>query len=912
MAGIRRCRAACSLLLLLATGVPVRAAEHNPPYRDAALPVETRVQDLLGRMTLEEKLWQLFMVPGDPAEGREKYRNGIFGLQFATAASGGGAAQQLLRFGSAGPAPALAERINAAQRFFIEETRLGIPIIPFDEALHGLVREGATAFPQAIGLAATWDPELMQRVAAAIARETRSRGIRQVLSPVVNVATDVRWGRVEECYGEDPLLASAMGTAFVREFESAGVITTLKHFVANHGEGGRDSYPIHHNRRLLEEVYFPPFRSCIDQGGARSLMIAYNSLDGRPCTANRDLLIRDLREAWGFRGLVVSDAGAVGGMNDLQGVSGDYEESAKAAFENGLDLLFQTTVDHFPLFFTRALQGGYIDSLVIDRAVARVLRAKFELGLFEQPYVAVEEAGRVNGMAAHRELARQAARESIVLLKNRNGLLPLSRAMGSIAVIGPEATAARLGGYSGPGNQPVSILEGLKARAGRSIQLRYARGCSREREEVAVIPERWLRAVPDPQEQRHDAALIGRPQAEDETGGHSGLAAAYWPNPDFAGAPAFARFDPQIDFNWTLFSPHPALAREWFSASWRGELIAPASGTVHLGLEGNDGFRLYVNDSLVIDNWQKGSWHRLLVPLQLRRNLRYPLRVEFCERTGSGRIRLVWDYGLANRDAEELAEAVRIARASDVALICAGIVEGEGHDRASLDLPGAQEELIRAVAATGTPVAVLLTGGSAVTMNAWIDQAGAVLTLWYPGEEGGHAVAQVLFGEYNPAGRLPITFPLSTGQLPLVYNHKPTGRLDYYHDLPGEPLFPFGHGLSYTRFAYSDLELIRRGGDTVAVRFTLRNSGNRAGDEVVQLYSRRPRSILARPVLALKHFKRLHLEAGEQRRVEMLLAARDFRELNEVLEPVLEPGAVEIMVGASAADIRLRGRLTFP
>ena len=904
------CTALVIALLLYAFSPGARAdapAGARLPYRDPALTVDVRLRDLMGRMTLEEKLWQLFMAPGDMERDQAKLDKGIFGLQFNTAPAGGAAAAQILHYDPSGSAAAMAEKINAAQRFFVEETRLGIPIIPFDEALHGLVRDGATAFPQAIGLAATWDPELMASAAAAIARECRSRGIRQVLSPVVNVATDVRWGRVEESYGEDPLLSSVMGVAFVREFEAAGIITTPKHFVANHGEGGRDSYPIHHSERLLEELYLPPFAACVGAGGSRSLMISYNSLDGRPCTANAALLNRKLKGEWGFNGFVISDAGAVGGMNDLHGVSADYEASVKEAFENGLDVLFQSTIDHFDLFFNRALQGGYIDSLVIDRAVARVLRAKFELGLFENPYVDPAEAGRINGQARHRELARQAARESIVLLKNRAQTLPFSRSIGSIAVIGPEAAEARLGGYSGPGNQPVSILEGIRARAGELVRVRYVRGCSREEAEVAVIPERWLRRSGSTGKIESSWRGAPRSPALEAGGGLAGLVGRYWANPDFAGAPLFERFDAQIDFNWNLFAPHPGMQKEWFSAAWTGELTAPADGPLRIGLEGNDGFRLYIGDSLVIDQWDKGSSRRIMATWNVRKNLSYPLRVEFCERSGGGRIKLLWDYGVEKGAEEKIAEAVEAARQSDAAVICAGIVEGEGLDRAFLRLPGRQEELIRAVAAAGVPVVVLITGGSAVTMNAWLDEVDAVAALWYPGEEGGHAVAEMLFGEYNPAGRLPVTWPLAEGQLPLVYHHKPTGRLDYYHDLSGEPLFPFGHGLSYTRFSYSALELDSPAQDSLVVRLEVRNSGARSGDEVVQLYTRRPRSSLARPLMALKQFRRIHLQPGERRQVVIALGKRDLQEPDATLQRVVEPGWIEVMIGASSADIRLRG-----
>ena len=865
-----------------------------PPYKNARLPAERRVEDLLSRMTLEEKFWQMFMVSGDLGEGKEKYRHGILGLQMDTKSASGKVSEQLLRYGSSGTARSAAEQINAAQRFFIEETRLGIPIIPFDEALHGLVRAGATAFPQSIALAATWDPGLVSQVAHAVAQETRARGIRQILSPVVNVATDVRWGRVEETYGEDPYLSSVMGGTFVREFEQLGVVTTPKHFVANHGDGGRDSYPVHWNERLLEEVYFPPFKACFSAGGSRSVMTSYNSLDGRPCTANEWLLKKKLKEEWGFRGFVISDAGSVGGMNDLHRTSPDFAESIKQAIENGLDAFLQTSVDHFPLFFRKPLETHSIDPHAVDSAVARVLRVKFDLGLFDSPYVDPDGAAMWNGHPRHREIARQAARESVVLLKNRNNVLPLSRSVPSIAVIGPDAAEMRLGGYSRPGNRNVSILSGIRESVGSGTRLIYAEGCGREDTPAVVIPREFLRCTAG------DTASIG-------------LLGRYWDNPALEGRPALQRIDKELQFNWTLFPPHPDVPRDWFSARWTGDLIAPASGRIGVGLEGNDGYRLYVDDSLVIDNWGKRSYGRILRDVDLVRGRAYALRIEYRETTGSGRLRLLWDYGTAKDWRSRFDEAVRAAGMADVAVVVAGLIEGESMDRASLALPGRQPELISAVAATGKPVIVILVGGSAVTMDHWLEGVDGILDVWYPGEEGGSAVADVLFGSYNPAGRLPLTFPLSVGQVPLIYDHKPTGRLDYYHDLPGEPLFPFGFGLSYSTFAYSNMNVDRPSlgrGDSLHVHFTLQNTGPRDGDEVVQLYLRDLIASVARPVIELKGFRRVHLRAGEARELSFTVSPEMLVMLDRDLKRGIEPGDFRILIGSSAADIRLRGSFT--
>ncbi len=366
---------------------PVSQDSAKPVYKDPSQSIDRRVSDLLSRMTMEEKSWQLFMIPGEIPPGEEdKYSNGIFGFQVRAAEKKGDAGAQMLDYGVSEDAKSLAEKTNRIQRFFVERSRLGIPMIAFDEALHGLVRGGATVFPQSIGLAATWDTTLVGKIAAAIAAEARIRGIRDILSPVINIASDPRWGRVEETYGEDPLLTSDMAVAFVGAFERAGIVTTPKHFVANLGDGGRDSYPIHFDERLLDEIYFPPFRACIEKGGSRSIMTAYNSLDGTPCTANSWLLTKKLKGEWGFKGFVISDANAVGGMDVLHFTAADNAMSGEQAINAGLDVIFQTSYDHHKLFVPHFLDGG-VDRQRIDDAVSRVLRATFVLGLFEHPYV---------------------------------------------------------------------------------------------------------------------------------------------------------------------------------------------------------------------------------------------------------------------------------------------------------------------------------------------------------------------------------------------------------------------------------------------------------------------------------------------------------------------------------------------
>lgn len=861
----------------------------QPLYKNPKADIDARVKDLLSRMTPEEKFWQMFMIPGDlDGVDKNRYKNGIFGLQVSAASQGGGGAGQMLTYNTQENAYSLAKKVNAIQKYFVNETRLGIPIIAFDEALHGLVRQGATAFPQAIGLAATFDTKMMSQVANAIAQEARLRGIRDILTPVVNIASDVRWGRTEETYGEDPFLSSQMGLAFVSAFEKQNIITTPKHFVANVGDGGRDSYPIHYNERLLEEIYFPPFKTAIQQGKSRSLMTAYNTVDGVPATSNAYLLNQKLKTEWGFKGFVISDAGAVGGSNVLHYTSSGYTDATRQAIIAGLDVIFQTDYDHYKLFIPPFLDRS-IPQARIDDAVSRVLRAKFELGLFEHPYVSEKDAQKALDDKSHKAIARQAALESFVLLKNERSVLPFKN-ISNMLLLGEDAVESRLGGYSGVGNGKVSILEGLKKRAGDQVKVTYSKGSSRDPINYLPIDKKFLKA---------DTA--------------NGLNAEYFGNLTLSGAPVFSRLDQGVNFNWTLSSPDERLAKDQYSVRWKGYITAPSTGTYQIGLEGNDGYRLYLADKLLIDQWEKRSYHTQLVSFAFEQNQAYPIRIEFKEPKGNAHIKLIWNYGVPDRQKEELEEAVKLAAQADVIVIAAGIKEGEFQDRAMLSLPGNQEALIKAMEKTGKPVVVLLVGGSAITMNNWLDDVSAVVNIWYPGEEGGNAVAEMLFGDYNPSGRLPITYPVHEAQLPLVYNHKPTGRGDDYNNLSGEPLFPFGFGLSYSQFDYSDLKLSKKEilkNEQSIASFTIKNTGTYDGEEVVQLYIRDLLSTVARPVLELKGFKRVHLKAGESKTITFDITPDMLEMLNADMKKTIEAGDFRIMIGSSSRELTLKETLT--
>lgn len=861
-------------------------------YRDSNATIDERVEDLLSRMTIEEKFGQVFMVPYHSSQRLEKYKDGVFGFQLSTSSS---ETQQMLRYSEGGEARQAAELANQVQKFFVEETRLGIPIIPFDEALHGLVRKGATAYPQAIGLAATWDTALMKNVGHAIATETRTRGIRQILSPVLNIARDVRWGRTEETYGEDTFLTTQMGVSFISEFEKLGVVTTPKHFIANVGDGGRDSYPIHFNERLLEEVYFPAYKAAFQEANAWSVMTSYNSLDGRPCTSNDWLLNQKLKKEWGFDGFVISDANAVGIIDMIHFTTTDFADAGKQSIENGLDVIFEVYYDEYKEKYYPAFERGDIDEAKLNEAVRRVLRAKFKLGLFENPYVDPKVAKASNATEAHGQLAKKAAQESIVLLKNKENTLPIDKEIKSIAVIGVDAKEARLGGYSGPGNNKVSILEGIQKKIGATSKIHYAPGCGRISETFMAVPTENLYCV---------------------EGGKkvSGLKGEYFNNIKLEGEPALTRVDPVINFGWTLFSPEDeTINYDWYSARWTGKLVAPKTGEFNIGLKGDDGYRLYIDGELVVDNWKKQTFRQLTKPYRFQKDKEYDIKVEFYETVGNVRFKLLWDVNVGNSWKNDIKEAVTTAQKSDVAIVVVGINEGEFQDRAKLSLPGHQEEMIKQIAATGKPITVVIVGGSAVTMNNWINEVTAIVDVWYPGDGGGNAVADVLFGDYNPAGRLPITFPIHEGQLPLYYNHKPTGRGDNYRDLTGKPLFPFGYGLSYSTFEYGDLTFDTKKISTEGIatcRFNITNTGDYDGDEVVQLYIRDLIASVTRPVMELKGFQRIHLKKGETKEMTFTITPEMLTMLDEQMNRIVEPGEFRIMIGAASNDIRLREILT--
>ncbi|MCX6626558.1 MAG: glycoside hydrolase family 3 C-terminal domain-containing protein [Candidatus Solibacter sp.] len=755
----------------------VRQAE---PYRNAALPAAKRVKDLLSRMTLEEKAAQMMCVWQKKADTLVD-ADGNFDLAKAKAAfkqrRGLGQVGRPSDAGKGKDARGMAELTNAIQKFFIENSRLGIPVIFHEECLHGHAAIGGTSFPQPIALGATFSPELVEALFTITAAEARLRGTHQALTPVVDVAREPRWGRVEETYGEDPYLVSRLGIAAVRGFQGDAtfgdqrrVIATLKHFAA-HGqpESGTNCAPTNVSMRLLRETFLYPFYEALKQGGAISVMASYNEIDGVPSHANQWLLRDVLRKEWGFKGFVVSDYYAIYELSyrpESHGhfVAKDKKAACALAVQAGVNI--ELPEPDCYLHLVELVRKGVLQERQLDDLVAPMLFWKFQMGLFDRPYVDPDEAERVVGCELHREFAAQAARESITLLKNEGDLLPLdAAAIKTIAVIGPNANRSLLGGYSGVPKRDVTVLEGIRARLGKRVKVLYSEGCQ---------------------------ITVGGSWAQDE-------------------------------------------------------VIASDPAT----------------------------------------------------------------------DRKQIAEAVRVARRADVIVLAIGGNEQTSReawspkhlgDRPCLDLLGRQEDLVKAMLATGKPVIVLLFNGRPISINYVSRNVPAILECWYLGQETGHAVAEVLFGDFNPTGKLPISIPRSAGHLPAFYNHKPSARRGYLFDQVS-PLYAFGYGLSYTTFAFDNVCLARkkiRRGEQTWLLLDVTNTGAREGMEVVQMYIRDRVSSVTRPIKELKAFRKIFLRAGETRNVAFEIKPEQLAFYDIRMKYVVEPGEFEIMVGNSSRDCDLQ------
>lgn len=850
----------------------------KPAYLNTDLSFEERVNDLLSRMTIEEKAAQLlFTAPAIP--------------------------------------------------------RLGVPEYNWwGEALHGVARAGyATVFPQAITIANSWDEDLMLDVANAISDEARAKyhefirrgdhGIYHGLtfwSPNINIFRDPRWGRGHETYGEDPYLTGRMGLRFVQGMQGSDpkylkTVATAKHYAVHSGpEPLRHKFNALVSERDLRETYLPAFRTLVKEGGVYSVMGAYNQFRGHPACAN-DELYGILRNEWGFKGYIVSDCWAVSDFYTFQGYAKDPAEAAAQAVRAGTDL--ECGVDYN--YLMESLKRGLITETEIDRAARRLMTARFKLGMFD-PDSIVEYAQipfTANCSDYNRSLARQAARESIVLLKNDNNTLPLKRNIKTIAVIGPNSDnwEALVGNYNGIPKDPVTILDGIKKKASACTEVIWAEGSDLAEgvHNLFPVPSCYLQ-TPD---------------------GQQGVFGEYFDNREMKGEPLFTRVDDDINFYWENDSPHRLMPANDFGIHWVTDIIPPVSGTYHLGTWASSAYTLLVNgDTLLSFRGEHHGFHKE-VPVELKAGEKCRIDLFYRNYSGDADMKLLWAMPRENL----VADALTKASMADAIILVLGLsqrlegeemgikIEGfEGGDRTSLSLPAIQEELLTAMINTGKPVIVVLMNGGPVASSQAKEKAAAVLLAGYAGVEGGNAVADVIFGDYNPAGRLPVTYYASIDQLPPFDDYNMENRT--YRYFTGIPLYPFGYGLSYTTFSYSDLSLPEKSvtGNDVTVRVKVTNTGEMAGDEVVQLYITDEKASTPRPLRQLEGFKRIHLNAGESKTVELILKAEQFSMINRSNVRVIEPGWFTIAAGggqpgstgsaspgsAQVVRVRVRARLT--
>ena len=809
---------------------------------------------------------------------------------------------------------------------FLGETSPGVPRLEVpkyymgNESLHGVVRPGRfTVFPQSIGLAATWNPDLMYKITTAISDEARGRwneleqgklqedqysDLLVFWSPDLNLARDPRWGRTQETYGEDPFLASRLGVAFVKGLQGNDpdylkVVATPKHYTGNNEEHNRFECNAEMSERSLREYYLVPFEYAVKEGKAASIMTAYTAINGIPCTMNKKLVNDILREEWGFNGFVVSDCGAGGNIVSAHKYYQTYDSAAVACINAGLDLECWNSV--YGKYLKVAYDKGWIKQSQIDSAVYRVLRARFKLGVFDRnlttnPYNEIPPS--VVGCKKHQELALEAARQSIVLLKNEGNTLPLKKSeIKSIAVFGPNASNCVFGDYSAKesANEPVSVVDGLKNRLGTNVKITSYPWSNRSAEGFEIITKDFLRA---------------------EDGVTPGLSAEYFRNSELKGNPV-KRTDEWINFDPANQAPDPIVPSGQKSIRWKGLIIPGETGEYKLAVNTDDGVRLYINDELLIDKWTNRSNTMDLVSIDFIANKKYKIEVEYFDRGGDAIAQLRWKAPMTDKEKLAIYKAEKeIAEKSDIVVAVLGLntdIEREGTDKDGIELPEDQVEFIQTIYKANPNTIVVLESGSPLAVN-WIDEhIPAVLFAWYAGEQGGNAIADVLFGEYNPAGRLPLTFYKSTSDL-LPFDDYEIMKGRTYMYSKKEPLYAFGYGLSYTRFSYSNIKLSKSemsSTDSLMISMKLKNDGKYDGDEVVQMYIKDMASNQPQPIHALKGFKRIPLKKGETKIVEIPLKPEDLRTFDEAKNKfVVNKGRYEVQIGASSDDIRLKKLLT--
>jgi len=787
----------------------------------------------------------------------------------------------------------------------------GIPRLNIDkyyhgnEALHGVVRPGKfTVFPQAIALASMWDPEMHYKIATAISDEARGRwnelerGKKQTLqfndlltfwSPTINMARDPRWGRTPETYGEDPYLAGVLGVQFVKGLQGNDpkylkVVSTPKHFAVHNQETNRSSNNAIVSERQMREYYLPAFEACVKEGKAASVMASYNAINGVPAGANPWLLTKVLREDWGFKGYVVSDCGGPNNLVSAHQYVKTKELAAMVSLKAGLDLECGDNIYKQPII--NAYHSGMISLADIDTAAYRILRARMQLGLFDNadknPYNKISPS--VVGSAAHEALALEAARESIVLLKNENNFLPFSiHKIKSIAVVGINAANTEFGDYSGiPIGEPVSILQGIKNKVGEKVNINFAAWQSLNGLEGFDIISKDL--------------FVG------------GLKASYYSNPNLQGEPK-NRIDENINFEPDNQKPDAFFPKPPLSVRWKGKLKPTLTGKYNIGFSAHDGCRLYIDGKLLIDAWKRRTTRADIIEYEFEAGKEYDIVAEYFNAKNAPLAKLYWKTPDVVKSFKDLfSDAINAAKKSDVTVAVLGInknVESEGSDRESIYLSKDQEAFIQELYSVNSKTVVILVAGSSLSSH-WINEhIPSVLQAWYPGEQGGNAVADILFGDHNPSGRLPITFYNSMEELPPMDDYDITkGRTYQYYK--GKPMYAFGYGLSYTNFTYSDLN-VKDSSNQVNISFNVKNSGKRDGDEVAQVYVKFPEMNIVMPLKQLKGFKHETIKKGMIALINIIIKKDDLRYWDETSSKFITPkGNYLFMIGASSEDIRLQ------
>lgn len=828
-------------------------AQKKDIYLDESAPTHDRIMDLLSKLTIEEKI-------------------------------------SLLRATSPG-----IERLQIPKYYH------------GNESLHGVVRPGRfTVFPQAIGLASMWNPELHYQIATAISDEARGRwneleqgrlqtqrftDLLTFWSPTVNMARDPRWGRTPETYGEDPYLSGILGTAFVKGLQGNDprylkIVSTPKHFAANNEEHNRFVCNPQISERQLREYYFPAFEMCVKDGKAASIMSAYNAINDVPCTANPWLLTKVLRHDWGFKGYVVSDCGGPSLLVSAMKYVKTKEAAATLSIKAGLDLECGDDVYMQPLL--NAYNQYMVSQADIDSAAYRVLRARMHLGLFDNP--ALNPYNKISpsvvGSEKHKQLALESARQSIVLLKNKNNALPINpKKVKSIAVVGINAGNSEFGDYSGiPANAPVSVLQGIKDKVGNQVKIVYAP---------------WKSAM-DGKEMIPATHFPG------------GLKTEYFTNMELTGSPK-TRTEEWINFEPANQAPDPFIPPFPISIRWTGKLKPAVSGDYTIYFNADDGCRLFIDNKKLIDEWHERSISTDSVSLHLEAGKEYDIKAEYFNNRDNAVAKLYWKVpSIGTKERLDMyGEAGKAVRECEQVIAVLGInktIEREGQDRYDIHLPADQMEFIQEIYKVNPNIVVVLVAGSSLAIN-WMDEhIPAIVNAWYPGEQGGTAVAEVLFGDYNPGGRLPITYYNSLDELP-AFDDYDISKGRTYQYFKGKPLYPFGYGLSYTTFTYNNLK-ISDNGSTVKVSFNLKNTGRMNGDEVSQVYVKLPQTGITMPLKELKGFQRNTLKKGESKNIEIEIKKDLLRYWDEKSAQFIVPeGNYEFMVGSSSADIRLKGQL---